>query len=713
MLQDPCSCRTRCIWIAAALCFALFSLAGPASSATCIHQQDRWPYGPSNAVAAIGGHCLAGSGSALVVLDVSLDTDPREIWMMPMRGPVRDIEINDGLAFVCETRGLSIIDVHDPEHPIFLGCISTPGTSECVAVQGQFAFVADGLEGLRILDVSDPSSLVEVGYYDRFLAWVFRVVVSGDLAFAATSHDGLTILDISSPADPHLIRSYETPGYAYGIALSGSYCMVCSWPNLVVFDVSDPSNAILAGSIGIDFGMGEIVVSEALAYIAAGYGGLQIYDISRPADPTLIGATDEHGSARNLSLDGDRAYLAYDEWGVRAADISNPLFPSIDGIWNVAGSSEDVAVADGIVLLANHYHGTRVFDASDAANLHLVGDIPTDNLAYQIVADGGIACVEDGDGIHFIDISDPSNPSEISVWQTQHSVYDMALSEDRLYVSTWNAELIILDVSLPDAPSELGRISTSDNVLDLAVYGDHLFLYINQRQMALADISIPSEPLLLPLEDFPGGPLAVSGNTLYIVERDFGLRVFDIGDPWNPIESGNLSLAGYFSRIFAKRDLVVIAGGASFCSIDVSDPESPVLLDCSSVEDWTRGMAFDGGTAFLANNRAGLSVLDVRACRPLIVSTVKKLHDPFRLKILGENFEEGLEIYIGDGFWGDSSDPSRVRWKDPGRIILKKGKALRDRFPKGSLVPVRIVNPSGRESTFYYQRDGNQVILPP
>src|SRR4030042_1454371 len=62
----------------------------------------------------------------------------------------------------------------------WLGAIHTRASADGVAVAGGYAYVADDGGGLRVISVSTPSAPVEVGYYD-------------------------------------------TPGYAYGVAVAGGH----------------------------------------------------------------------------------------------------------------------------------------------------------------------------------------------------------------------------------------------------------------------------------------------------------------------------------------------------------------------------------------------------------------------------------------------------------------------------------------------------------
>jgi hypothetical protein len=60
----------------------------------------------------------------------------------------------------------------------------TPGLAEGVYVSGNYAYVADGGAGLRVIDVSNPANPREVGFFDT-PGFAEDVYVSGNYAYVA------------------------------------------------------------------------------------------------------------------------------------------------------------------------------------------------------------------------------------------------------------------------------------------------------------------------------------------------------------------------------------------------------------------------------------------------------------------------------------------------------------------------------------------------
>ncbi|MFQ6043601.1 MAG: carboxypeptidase regulatory-like domain-containing protein, partial [Candidatus Poribacteria bacterium] len=95
--------------------------------------------------------------------------------------------------------------------------------AEGVYVQDSLAYVADHDSGLRIIDVSSPSSPKEVGFYDT--PYAEGVYVQDSLAYVADWESGLRIIDVSSPSSPKEVGFYDTP-YAEGVYVQDSLAYV-------------------------------------------------------------------------------------------------------------------------------------------------------------------------------------------------------------------------------------------------------------------------------------------------------------------------------------------------------------------------------------------------------------------------------------------------------------------------------------------------------
>ena len=242
---------------------------------------------------------------------------------------MRDVYVVGHHAYVTGYSGwLAIFSVADPTFPYQVGYCETPGTSDAIYVEGDYAYVADGSDGLRV--ISGTSNPHEVSFYDT-LGWAGGVAVSGNYAYVTDgtydTDGGLRIIDISNPAAPTEAGFYDAPGWAVDVAVAGNYAYVV----------------------------------ENSGFI--GYAGwLRMVDVSDPAHPTETGFYDTLGWAWDVAVAGDSALI------LPNASLSPvPGSAGLDVV-EVAGVSGEFGACDGLGFLlgtgdeAVYLYGTAARD---------------------------------------------------------------------------------------------------------------------------------------------------------------------------------------------------------------------------------------------------------------------------------------------------------------------------------------------------------------
>lgn len=144
-------------------------------------------------------------------------------------------------------------------------------------VSGNFVFLASQAQGLLIYDASNlaiPPVLVGQINNKGSANWV---TVSGEFAYVANGPDGLRIDSITNPASPVNIGHALTGGNTYGVAVAGQYAFVAQSSGIAVFDVSDPSRPVPAGSAITSAQAYGVEVSGDFVYVANSTDGLRIF----------------------------------------------------------------------------------------------------------------------------------------------------------------------------------------------------------------------------------------------------------------------------------------------------------------------------------------------------------------------------------------------------------------------------------------------------
>ena len=139
----------------------------------------------------------------------------------------RDVTFNPdgaltGASFVTATghrlymttpRGLFVIDCTDPMNPKLGGQYTGNflRNPKCVSIQFRYAFVTDD-DGLKVLDITDPYRPTPISGATVPLRNAHRLYVARTYAYVANGTEGLAIIDVENPERPHLDQMFNAGG---------------------------------------------------------------------------------------------------------------------------------------------------------------------------------------------------------------------------------------------------------------------------------------------------------------------------------------------------------------------------------------------------------------------------------------------------------------------------------------------------------------------
>jgi hypothetical protein len=152
--------------------------------------------------------------------------------------------------------GLQIIKLELPETAsetitgTHISTIDTDGDAKSVAVFQNYAFLADGDKGLKIINISDPSVPVLVGSYDTpgdaSRVWIREAAINVIYAYIADGDKGIRAIDVSNPTLPvdfDPVLTYDTAGFASDVAVNQTGEMIITGDGsggLTMLSISDP-----------------------------------------------------------------------------------------------------------------------------------------------------------------------------------------------------------------------------------------------------------------------------------------------------------------------------------------------------------------------------------------------------------------------------------------------------------------------------------------
>jgi hypothetical protein len=482
------------------------------------------------------------------------------------------IEVVGKYAYVADRiAGLKIIDCTDITSPTVIGSVDTPSMAWRVAVQGGYAYIADLGGGLQVVDISDPSSPIIVGSL-TLSSDARDVVVRGSKAYIATYAYGLQIVDISDPANPELIEVCDTPGLAMAVDVCGNY-----------------------------------------AYIADSSWGFRIIDISNPGLSAIVGAYDTDGSAQDVIVEGRFAYVA-DASSLLMFDVTAPANPilmdsTLGSAWQVSVSGDHIAVVDGHEELAV-YSRTASGSLDMLYSFDVVGDVT------DVVYDGDLIYVTcRDDGCVIVRAREYQPPMPVGESGIIQSGVRLSVADNYAYVAAYDDGLAIYDISDAATPVYVTTISTPGYATgEVLAFGSHVAMAVNSHGLEIHSVADPSNPELIGSFNTPtsSSGFAIAGDIAFVVDRDYGLFVVDISSYDNPVQLGSCNVAGDARDVEVSGDYAYVTGGYSGVSVvNVSDRSNPVFVYSVNTPGLASMIDVEGRYAYVTDGYEGIQILDI------------------------------------------------------------------------------------------------------
>ena len=196
-----------------------------------------------NGLALMNNLLAWADNSGVQVVDVTNPTAPVSLGRFNTSGIPRQVawqsSLNNELLVSDDAFGLQVWDVITPSAPVKLGVVITPSYAFSITPFNRTsAVVSDLYNGLLMINTAIPSIPKIMGTYSSTQGKPYDISVQGSVAFVADYDQGLLLVDLSIPTSPRKLGSYNTPGNAYGIAVSGSRAVVAADTGVQVLGIS-------------------------------------------------------------------------------------------------------------------------------------------------------------------------------------------------------------------------------------------------------------------------------------------------------------------------------------------------------------------------------------------------------------------------------------------------------------------------------------------
>lgn len=416
-----------------------------------------------------------------------------------------------------------------------------------------------------------------------------------DNIFLVGSGGGIIVVDASDPANPQeisVIHSRSLVDAIYFDPLTSRLYLGAYFSGVEIWDMTNMAEPVRLARIPTDsYPRGGVFADGDLLYVMSVADGIYIYDISNMNNIPRIGHYWIPSSTLiwNSAKDGDLMFCAANN-SCRIVDVSDPYNPQMVGV--VAGVSTGVAAADGKLYQVTYNYGLKIWNVSNPASPQLLGQLPLSGYPVRVALNGNYAYISSsttnaGGGVRVIDISDPTNPIEVSTYAGYAEYIGVS---NNVAAFTGGSNYTFLDINNPISPQFASTKTLPSWTNNVCVDGNLAFT--GSSGFRVFDVSDKSKPVQIGYHETVGDLVAVSGTLAVYIPKSMTasnpVNIMDISDPENPFKRGHYTAPAMTYDIVLKNQFAFIAcWWDGFRVVNFSNPDAPTLA--AHAFGWSNG----------------------------------------------------------------------------------------------------------------------------
>ncbi len=279
---------------------------------------------------------------------------------------------------------------------------------------------------------------------------------------------------------------------------------------------------------------------------------------------TQVAVVDFGDNLFDVDLEGDYAYVTdYGQSLMHSIDISDPEDPKLISNLSVY-LPHYFEVKDGIAYISSWTEGLQIFNVSDPINAVKLGEfVGLRTGAVGIHED--LAFVGRDDGFNILDVSNPSNPVNLSRIIRNGNAHNFFIEETYAYILVWNhtsssSNLEVYDYTDPNSPLLVAFYDTTKLCYDVKVQNDIVYLAGAYEGLSIVDLTDFSNPTLIGEydEDEQSIALVVVDDTVFLGNDISGLQLFDVSDKTTPVLIAEYETEGYAQELEIRNEYIYL-----------------------------------------------------------------------------------------------------------------------------------------------------------
>jgi len=366
----------------------------------------------------------------IVILDVADPAIPTKLGSIP--GDVWSKYILDGsTAFVINksSKVLQIYDISTPASPILKGETVVDGVIDVITNKENYLYSIGTY--LQIIDVSNVSAPVIVSKISGTLGpdYCSKMTKKGNYAYILDYKNGIKIVDFNDYTNPVILGEYysknvemRTLWYNVNLHLAGNYLYLHYDNYLEIIDVTDPANPFLDVEMDFPEDIHGVFVKNKILFVLQ-TTELNLYDVSNSTIPIFLSSIESDSSTQIFAdkqiLYHTKRFYSNDITNVSIYDLIDPTNTTIISSQLINHPIYDIEVRNDYLYLAGD-----VFFILDAQNASDVTQVSTFN--YGPVSTAVSNLIISNDKVYFSDkerliILDITNQTE-PLWYSEYTM---------------------------------------------------------------------------------------------------------------------------------------------------------------------------------------------------------------------------------------------------------------------------------------------------
>jgi len=524
-----------------------------------------------------------------------------------------------------------------------------------VELSGDYAYVAAGRSGVKVVDISDLEHPRQVGTFADTFDFVYKIELYGELLFF--SH-----FDGSS-----WYREDSTRNFISWFTLENA--LQPQWGGTVELHRGRSLSFTVRGQqifTAVDYYSNEQM-----------HGCVEVIDLANMEEPTVseIWSADQY--IQGMALVDESLCVALDQQLtiLDVTDLRNvEVLSETSDVTGALVSDEEIVYlissSEVICLDVSDPNSPQVIGRIDNWCCTFIDVVLADNMLWILSVDpegftGGSNGRDNGNHPYLsqYDVSDPTAPTFIGVtdFNSRWFVINGISIRGELCFLSYRQSLVIADVSSIEEPQIIGSLST-DGISSRVAVSDDVLYVVDDHKLRAVDVSNLRQPT--PIATFHVGVtnLAIREDLAYTIGDSF--RIFDISDPTEFIELSAINPSRHelhadeLLEIKVSGDRAYLSTSSALIVIDISNPERPrSLIELSLDPYWTYYGSFElyGDFAYVINGDNSLTVVDFTDLQNPRIYPVN-LHQ----RVVDISISGSRAYFIGGGYLTeyDISDPT-------------------------------------------------------